>query len=156
MQASQAEDHPVTTEQLYDPFSSEMRRPLLACDVVRSTLHSESTTVPFHFVHGAHALLCCRRVKLPISSPRATAAHVPSPRSYISNSIVSSPCPRLSLHLLSLPQHQQTGFLDPDVSDRIALSFLKELLNKRTKRSKFKKRKNGTKSKGSRKLVCWC
>ena len=31
--------------------------------------------------------------------------------------------------LLALPQHQHTSFLCPDVSDRIALSFFKELLN---------------------------
>ena len=30
--------------------------------------------------------------------------------------------------LLALPQHQHTSFLCPDVSDRIALSFFKELL----------------------------
>ena len=35
-------------------------------------------------------------------------------------------------HLLALPQHQHTSFLCPDVSDGIALSFFKELLNKRT------------------------
>ena len=34
--------------------------------------------------------------------------------------------------LLALPQHQHTSFLCPDVSDRIALSFFKELLNKGT------------------------
>ena len=39
---------------------------------------------------------------------------------------------------LSLPPHQQMGFLDPDVSDRIAVSYFKELLNKRTKRSRLK------------------
>ena len=32
--------------------------------------------------------------------------------------------------LLALPQHQHTSFLCPDVSDRIALSFFKELLKK--------------------------
>ena len=32
--------------------------------------------------------------------------------------------------LLALPQHQHTSFLCPDVSDRIALPFFKELLNK--------------------------
>ena len=31
------------------------------------------------------------------------------------------------VNLLALPQHQHTSFLCPDVSDRIALSFLKEL-----------------------------
>ena len=36
------------------------------------------------------------------------------------------------VNLLALPQHQHTSFLCPDVSDRIALSFFKELLNKGT------------------------
>ena len=36
------------------------------------------------------------------------------------------------MSLLALPQHQHTSFLCPDVSDRIALSFFKELLNKGT------------------------
>ena len=42
------------------------------------------------------------------------------------------------VNLFSLPQHQHTSFLCPDVSDRIALSFFKELLNKRTKSSRLK------------------
>ena len=46
-------------------------------------------------------------------------------------------------NLLALPQHQHTSFLCPDVSDRIALSFFKELLNKRTvtKSSRLKTKK---------------
>ena len=40
--------------------------------------------------------------------------------------------PNLLKNLLALPQHQHTSFLCPDVSDKIALSFFKELLNKRT------------------------
>ena len=33
-----------------------------------------------------------------------------------------------NIELLALPQHQHTSFLCPDVSDRITLSFFKELL----------------------------
>ena len=47
--------------------------------------------------------------------------------------------------LLALPRHQQTSFLDPDVSDRVALSFFKELLNKQTKSSRLKTKKQKTK-----------
>ena len=62
--------------------------------------------------------------------------------------------------LLALPQHQHTSFNCPDVSDRIALSFFKELLNKRAARlfkSSLKKdRAILSETSGQLKLVCWC
>ena len=53
--------------------------------------------------------------------------------------------------LLALPQHQHTSFLCPDVSDRIAQSFFKELLKKRTvtKSSRLKNEKTERKQKQS-------
>ena len=55
---------------------------------------------------------------------------------------------------LALPQHQHTSFLCPDVSDRIALSFFKELL--KFKSSLKKDRAILSETSGQRKLVCWC
>ena len=60
---------------------------------------------------------------------------------------------QLFLSLLALPRHQHTSFICPDVSDRIALSFLKEVLNKS---SLPKDRVILSKTSGQRKLVCWC
>ena len=53
------------------------------------------------------------------------------------------------VNLLALPQ-QQMSFLDPDVSDRISLSFFKELF----KSSLKKDREILSETSGSRKLVC--
>ena len=39
--------------------------------------------------------------------------------------VLAGPC------YLSLLQHQQTSFLDPDISDRIALSFFKDRKKKK-------------------------
>ena len=55
---------------------------------------------------------------------------------------------------LALPQHQHTSFLCPDVSDRIALSFFKELL--KFKSSLKKDRAILSETSGQRKLMCWC
>ena len=56
------------------------------------------------------------------------------------------------VNLLALPQHQHTSFLCPNVSDRIALSFFKELF----KSSLKKDRAILSETSGQRKLVCWC